>query len=73
MVKKILSSISYKNYERFYLNKSYTVPTWTMENQGLKKNEHLIANSSKPDPNGEFVADKGLLRQKIWLTRKQLY
>jgi dipeptidyl aminopeptidase/acylaminoacyl peptidase len=38
MVKKYYSHqvFHYKNYERFYF-KSYTVPTWTMENQGLKR------------------------------------
>jgi hypothetical protein len=36
------------------LNKSYSAPTWTMEKPGFKKNEHLIANSSKPDPNGSL-------------------
>jgi hypothetical protein len=74
--KKILfsSSISLQELRKdSILNKSYTVPTWTMENQGLK-NEHLIANSSKPDPNGSLsqiraYLDKNAVKKAIVLNK----
>jgi dipeptidyl aminopeptidase/acylaminoacyl peptidase len=55
--KKILfsSSISLQELRKdSILNKSYSVPTWTMEKPGFEKNEYLVANSSKPDPNGNL-------------------
>jgi hypothetical protein len=48
MVKKLFSSsISLQELRKDSINKSYTVPTWTMENQGLKRMN--MRNSSKPD------------------------
>jgi len=34
------------------LNPSKALPSWAMEKPGFDKNEHLLANSSKPNPDG---------------------
>jgi hypothetical protein len=39
------SSISLQELRKDSINKSYTVPTWTMENQGLRMN---MINSASP-------------------------
>ncbi|MES2853541.1 MAG: S9 family peptidase [Bacteroidota bacterium] len=36
------------------LNKSNAIPTWKMEKPGFDKNEHLLTNKEKPNPNGSL-------------------
>jgi dipeptidyl aminopeptidase/acylaminoacyl peptidase len=55
--KKILfsSSISFQELSKdSILNKSNSIPSWTMEKPGFTKNEHLLANESKPNPDGSL-------------------
>ena len=57
------------------LNKSYLIPTWTMEKPGFNKNEHLLPNSSKPNPNGTLseiraYLDKNTIDKKAIVLNK---
>ena len=36
------------------LNPAKSIPTWKMEKPGFDKNEHLLTNKEKPDPNGSL-------------------
>ncbi len=36
------------------LNPSKSIPIWKMEKPGFDKNEHLVTNKEKPDPNGSL-------------------
>ncbi|TDD99915.1 S9 family peptidase [Flavobacterium sandaracinum] len=36
------------------LNPAKSIPTWKMEKPGFDKNEHLVTNKGKPDPNGSL-------------------
>ncbi|SHM13240.1 S9 family peptidase [Flavobacterium xanthum] len=36
------------------LNPAKSIPTWKMEKPGFDKNEHLVTNKEKPDPNGSL-------------------
>lgn len=36
------------------LNPAKSIPTWNMEKPGFDKNEHLLTNKEKPDPNGSL-------------------
>lgn len=36
------------------LNPAKSIPTWKMEKPGFNKNEHLLTNKEKPDPNGSL-------------------
>lgn len=55
--KKILFSSSIPLRELLQdsiLNKSNAIPTWKMEKPGFDKNEHLLTNKEKPNPNGSL-------------------
>jgi dipeptidyl aminopeptidase/acylaminoacyl peptidase len=57
------------------LNKAHSIPNWTMEKPGFNKNEHLLLNSSKPDPNGDLseiraYLDKNALDKKAIVLNK---
>lgn len=55
--KKILFSSSLSLQELLAdstLNKSYEIPTWTLEKPGFPFNEHLLPNNDKPNPNGNL-------------------
>ena len=55
--KKILFSSSIPLRELLQdsiLNKSNSIPTWKMEKPGFDKNEHLLMNKDKPNPNGSL-------------------
>ena len=55
--KKILFSSSIPLRELLQdsiLNKSNSIPTWKMEKPGFDKNEHLLTNKEKPNPNGSL-------------------
>ena len=55
--KKILFSSSIPLRELLQdsiLNKSNSIPTWKMEKPGFDKNEHLLTNKEKPNPNGNL-------------------
>ncbi|MFV8441611.1 S9 family peptidase [Flavobacterium sp. LB2P44] len=36
------------------LNKSFSIPTWTMEKPGFDKNEYLLPNKARLDPDGSL-------------------
>lgn len=36
------------------LNPAKSIPTWKMEKHGFDKNEHVVTNKEKPDPNGSL-------------------
>lgn len=55
--KKILFSSSIPLRELLQdsiLNKSNAIPTWKMEKPGFDKNQHLMTNKEKPNPNGSL-------------------
>ncbi|MCL6461460.1 MAG: S9 family peptidase [Flavobacterium micromati] len=57
------------------LNKPHSIPTWTMEKPGFNKNEHLLLNSSKPNPNGDLseiraYLDKNAIDKKAIVLNK---
>jgi len=43
------------------LNPTKAIPTWKMEKPGFDKNEHLIATSAKPNPNGTLAEIRAYL------------
>ena len=45
------------------LNPSKSIPTWKMEKPGFDKNEHLIINKEKPDPNGNLSQIRAYLEK----------
>jgi dipeptidyl aminopeptidase/acylaminoacyl peptidase len=64
--KKILfsSSISLEELRKdSLLNRSYSIPTWTMEKPGFINNEHLVATDSKPNPNGNLSEIRAYLEK----------
>lgn len=57
------------------LNKVNSIPTWTMEKPGFNKNEHLLSNNSKPNPNGNLseirnYLDKNAIDKKAIVLNK---
>ena len=57
------------------LNKSKTIPTWKMEKPGFDKNEHLLTNSDKANPNGNLseiraYLDKNAIDKKAIVLNK---
>ena len=55
--KKILysSSVPFRDLlQDSILNPAKSIPTWKMEKPGFDKNEHLVTNKEKPDPNGSL-------------------
>ncbi|MDI5950409.1 S9 family peptidase [Flavobacterium yafengii] len=57
------------------LNKSKTIPTWKMEKPGFDKNEHLLTNKEKPNPNGSLseiraYLDKNAIDKKAIVLNK---
>ena len=62
--KKILFSSSIPLRELLQdsiLNKSNSIPTWKMEKPGFDKNEHLLTNKEKPNPNGSLTEIRAYL------------
>ena len=45
------------------LNPNYSVPTWSLEKPGFDKNEHLIPNKSKGNPDGSMAEIRAYLNQ----------
>ncbi len=43
------------------LNPSKSIPSWTMEKPGFDKNEHLVINKEKPNPNGNLTEIRAYL------------
>ncbi|MFV8362971.1 S9 family peptidase [Flavobacterium sp. ZT3P35] len=43
------------------LNPSKSIPTWKMEKPGFDKNEHLVINKEKPNPNGNLAEIRAYL------------
>ena len=57
------------------LNKSNAIPTWKMEKPGFDKNEHLLTNKEKPNPNGSLseiraYLDKNAIDKKAIVLNK---
>jgi dipeptidyl aminopeptidase/acylaminoacyl peptidase len=76
--KKILFSASISLQELIAdstLNKSHSIPTWTMEKPGFSNNEYLLAKGGKPDPNGSLseiraYLDKNAIDKKAIVLNK---
>jgi dipeptidyl aminopeptidase/acylaminoacyl peptidase len=45
------------------LNPTKSIPTWKMEKPGFDKNEHVIANKAKPNPNGTLSEIRAYLER----------
>lgn len=45
------------------LNPTKSIPTWKMEKPGFDKNEHVIANNDKPNPNGSLSEIRAYLER----------
>ncbi|MBC5842145.1 S9 family peptidase [Flavobacterium sp. F-380] len=45
------------------LNPTKSIPVWKMEKPGFDKNEHVIANTAKPNPNGTLAEIRAYLER----------